>query len=59
MRYGDYSTNAAFVAKVDVNDLMAKLNIDVVEKVEVVGKFINFFLSREAIVKEVEAAAKE
>jgi len=59
MRYGDYSTNAAFVAKVDVNDLMAKLNIDVVEKVEVVGKFINFFLSREAIQKEVKNAASD
>src|SRR3990167_7119783 len=59
MAHGDYSTNAALVAKVDANELAEKLKIDGVEKVEVVGKFINFFLSREAIAKEVEAAARE
>ena len=59
MAHGDYSTNAALVAKVDPNELAEKLKIDGVEKVEVVGKFINFFLSREAIAKEVEAAARE
>ena len=45
MRHGDYSTNAALVAKIDANDLAAKLKIDGVEKIEVVGKFINFFIS--------------
>ncbi|MBI2004584.1 arginine--tRNA ligase [Patescibacteria group bacterium] len=59
MRHGDYATNAALMAKVDANDLAAKLNIDGVEKVEVVGKFINFFLSREAIQKEVKSAASD
>lgn len=59
MRHGDYATNAALVAKVDAQELAAKLKIEGVEKVEVVGKFINFFLSREVLVKEVEAAAHE
>lgn len=46
MEHGDYATNAALVAKVDAQALAGKLQIDGVEKVEVVGKFINFFLSR-------------
>lgn len=49
MMHGDYSTNAALVAKTDSHALAAKLKIDGVEKVEVVGKFINFWLSREAL----------
>lgn len=59
MRHGDYATNAALVGKVDANELAGKLNIEGVEKIEVVGKFINFFLSRNAIAKEVEAAATQ
>ncbi|OFZ54854.1 MAG: arginine--tRNA ligase, partial [Bacteroidetes bacterium RIFCSPHIGHO2_02_FULL_44_7] len=54
MEHGDYATNATLVAKVDPHALASKLKIDGVEKVEVVGKFINFWLSREALVKTVE-----
>jgi len=50
LSHGDYSTNAALVAKTDPAALAAKLKIEGVEKVEVAGKFINFFLSREALV---------
>jgi arginyl-tRNA synthetase len=50
LEHGDYSTNAALVAKIDPHELASKLRIDGVEKIEVVGKFINFFLSREALV---------
>ena len=50
MSHGDYATNAALVAKVDAQALADKLIIEGVEKVEVVGKFINFFLSRQALV---------
>src|SRR3989344_7428352 len=57
--HGDYATNAALVAKVDAQALADKLKIGGIEKIEVVGKFINFFLAREAIIKEVEAAAQE
>jgi arginyl-tRNA synthetase len=53
LEHGDYSTNAALVAKTDPRTLAEKLKIEGVEKVEVVGKFINFFLSRgELIPKE-------
>lgn len=52
MRHGDYATNAALVGKVDAQELADKLNIEGVEKVEVVGKFINFFLSREALLPQ-------
>ena len=47
--HGDYSTNAALVGKMDPQVLADKLKIEGVEKVEVVGKFINFFLSREEL----------
>ncbi len=49
MRHGDYSTNAALVGKLDAQELANKLRIDGVEKIEVVGKFINFYLAREAL----------
>src|SRR5581483_4626147 len=50
LSHGDYSTNAALVNKVDPGALAEKLKIEGVERVEVAGKFINFFLSREALV---------
>ncbi len=50
VEHGDYSTNAALVGKVDPDELAAKLHIDGIERVEVVGKFINFHLTREALV---------
>ena len=54
LSHGDYSTNAALVAKVDPQELSTKLRSllsrNEVEKIEVVGKFINFFLSREELI---------
>lgn len=51
--HGDYSTNAALVAKLDPHELAAKLQgIEGVERVEVAGKFVNFFLSRKALVPQ-------
>ncbi len=59
MEHGDYATNAALVGKVDARALADKLGtIDGVAKVEVVGKFINFFLSREALVPQPQAIAQ-
>ncbi len=52
MEHGDYATNAALVARVDVQALADKLSIEGVEKVEVAGKFINFCLSRQALVPQ-------
>ena len=50
MAHGDYSTNAAMVAKTDARKLAEKLQIDGIDRIEVAGKFINFYLSREALV---------
>ncbi|MEK7068580.1 MAG: arginine--tRNA ligase, partial [Patescibacteria group bacterium] len=52
---GDYATNAALVNKLDPHELAGRLSIDGVEKIEVVGKFINFYLSREALVPQKTA----
>ena len=69
--HGDYATNAALAAAKMLNNppaggpkevaerLKEKLSIEGVEKIEVAGAgFINFFLSREALAKEVYAAAE-
>ncbi len=55
LEHGDYSTNAALVARIDPQELASKLQIEGVEKIEVVGKFINFHLSRESLIPK-EAA---
>jgi arginyl-tRNA synthetase len=57
MEHGDYSTNAALVGKLDAQALAGRLSIEGVERVEVAGKFINFFLSRrELMPREQEIA---
>lgn len=54
MSHGDYATNAALVAKVDPeqlrSSLRSSLSSDEIERIEVVGKFINFFLSRQELI---------
>lgn len=67
MEHGDYATNAALAAakvlKKNPKEVAEKLKgilaaIPNIDKVEVAGAgFINFFLTREAIAKEVVAAA--
>ncbi len=71
MEHGDYATNAALAAskilkknpKEVAEALAANLALpalDIIEKIEIAGAgFINFFLTREAIVQEVEAAANK
>ncbi len=50
MEHGDYATNAALVAKLDAQTLADKLgSIEGIQMVEVVGKFINFRLSHDAL----------
>ncbi len=59
MEHGDYATNAALVAKVDAQALADKLgSIEGIEKVEVVGKFINFRLARQALVPKPQEIAQ-
>jgi len=66
--HGDYASNAALAAakvleqnpKAIANDLQTRLEgkIEGVEKIEIAGAgFLNFFLTQEQIVKEVENAA--
>jgi arginyl-tRNA synthetase len=51
--HGDYSTNAALVAKLDPAELAQRLQgIEGVERVEVAGRFVNFFLKRDALVPQ-------
>ena len=45
LEHGDYATNAALVSNIDAHELAGTLKIEGVGKIEVVGKFINFFLS--------------
>lgn len=54
LEHGDYATNIALVTKSDPHELAAQLKIDGIEKVEVTGKFINFYLSRTALVPKEE-----
>jgi arginyl-tRNA synthetase len=55
LEHGDYATSAALVTKTDAAELAAKIGtIEGVEKVEVAGKFINFYLSRTALVPKEE-----
>src|ERR1043166_8215524 len=53
MAHGDYSTNVALVSKTDPEELRTKLrnllSSAEIEKIEVAGRFINFFLSSEAL----------
>lgn len=57
LSHGDYSTNVALVNKLDAQELATKLTIEGVEKIEVVGKFINFRLSRETFTHNTEHPA--
>jgi len=61
MAHGDYSTNAAMVARVDADELanVLKGKLSFVERIEVAGTFVNFFLSRDAVVAEVHKAASD
>lgn len=52
LSHGDYSTNAALVNKLDAQELAAKLSIEGIEKIEVIGKFINFHVSRKSLVPQ-------
>lgn len=66
MQHGDFATNAALSAGKLLKknpaelakELAEKLSIQGIEKIEAVGGFVNFFLSREAINTEVEKAAQ-
>ncbi len=58
--FGDYTTNIALQLKRPANEIAGKLKSDLFEKIEVAGPgFINFFLSKEYLQKQVSAILKE
>lgn len=64
--HGDYATNAALAAGKLLKknpaelarELAAKISVEGVEKIEPVGGFINFFVSRKVLIEEMEKAAE-
>ncbi|MES2006809.1 MAG: arginine--tRNA ligase [Patescibacteria group bacterium] len=67
MQHGDFATNAALSAAKALKknpaelakELASKLSIEGVERTEPVGGFVNFFLSKDTIAKEVSNAATD
>ncbi len=57
--FGDYSTNIALKTKTDPKEIVEKVKDNpLFEKVEVVKGFVNFFLSKEALQKELKEIDK-
>lgn len=58
--FGDYTTNVALQLKKPANEIVDNLKSDLFEKIEVAGPgFINFFLSKEFLQKQVGIILKE
>jgi arginyl-tRNA synthetase len=57
--FGDYSTNIAMVLKKDPQEIAKNIKSDILEKIEVKNGFINFFLSKEYLQKQVGEILKE
>ena len=51
--YGDYATNIAMVLKKNPQEIASIIKSDILENIEVRGGFINFFLSKEYLQKQV------
>jgi arginyl-tRNA synthetase len=59
-KYGDYSTNIALKLKRNPREIVEKLNSSLFEKIEIAGPgFINFFLSKEYLQKQIRVILKE
>jgi len=58
--FGDYATNIAMILKKDPQEIAGVIKSAILEKVEVVPPgFINFFVSKEYLQKQVEEILKE
>lgn len=57
--FGDYSTNIAMTLKKNPQEIANTIKSPILEKVEVKNGFINFFLSKEYLQKQVEEILKE
>lgn len=57
--FGDYSTNAAMLIKKNPQEIINTIKSDLLEKIEVKNGFINFFVSKEYLEKQVSEILKE
>ncbi|MEK7503706.1 MAG: arginine--tRNA ligase [Patescibacteria group bacterium] len=58
--FGDYTTNIALRLKKPANEIVGRLRADLFEKIEAAGPgFINFFLSKEYLQKQVDVILKQ
>ena len=57
--FGDYATNIAMSLKKNPQEIAGKLKSPILERVEVKNGFINFFLSKEYLQKQVKDILKE
>jgi len=57
--YGDYSTNIAMSLKKDPQEIVDSIKSDILEKIEVKKGFINFFISKEYLQKQVGEILKQ
>jgi len=57
--FGQYSTNAAMILKKNPQEIAGKIKSPLLEKIEVKKGFINFFLSKEYLQKQVEEILKQ
>jgi arginyl-tRNA synthetase len=57
--FGDYATNVAMVFKKNPQEIVDALKSDIFEKIEVKNGFINFFLSKKYLQKQVGEILKE
>ncbi len=57
--YGDYSTNVAMALKNNPQEIADSIKSDILEKTEVKNGFINFFISKEYLQKQVGEILKQ
>jgi arginyl-tRNA synthetase len=57
--YGDYATNVAMALKKNPEEIAITIKSDILERVEVKKGFINFFISKEYLQRQVEGILKE
>ena len=57
--FGDYSTNAAMLLKKNPQEIANVIKSDFLEKIEVKNGFINFFIAKEYLQKQVSEILKQ
>jgi len=57
--FGDYYTNLAIVVKKDPHEIISRIKSNIFEKVEIKNNFINFFLSKKYLQKQLKEILKQ